>query len=170
MKELRENNMEHLLKKRVVQPWNQRNKLVLPSPQISDAELQEVVKLGKASQQAKELTADGENGELLSDYSSMTPQRTLSASATPAPATDAINKQAQHILALNETESALKGGDNNFLRGEDAEMFDESQAEKENIGDFSGVTPARQAVPTPNRVIATPSRTPGGGATPGAAM
>ena len=40
---------------------------------------------------------------------SMTPQRTLSASATPAPATDAINKQAQHILALNETESALKG-------------------------------------------------------------
>ena len=69
MKELRENNMEHLLKKRVVQPWNQRNKLVLPSPQISDAELQEVVKLGKASQQAKELTADGENGELLSDYS-----------------------------------------------------------------------------------------------------
>ena len=73
----------------------------------------------------------------------MTPQRTLSASATPAPATDAINKQAQHILALNETESVLKGflarfwltivvdlssgGDNNFLRGEDAEMFDESQ-------------------------------------------
>ena len=44
-------------------------------------------------------------------------------------------------------------------------MFDES-AEKENIGDFSGVTPARQAVPTPNTVIATPSRTPGM-ATPG---
>ena len=44
MKELRENNMEHLLKKREVTPWNQRNKLVLPAPQISDAELQEVVK------------------------------------------------------------------------------------------------------------------------------
>ena len=57
------------------------------------------------------------------------------------------------------------GGGNNFLRGEDQEMFDES-AEKENIGDFSGVTPARQAVPTPNTVIATPSRTPGM-ATPG---
>ena len=171
MKELRENDMEHLLKKREVKPWNQRNKLVLPSPQISDAELQEVVKLGKASQQAKELTADGNNGELLSDYSSMTPsqQRTLSASATPAPATDAINRQAQHIMALNETESVLKGGDNNFLRGEeDAEMFDAAEQEKENIGDFSGVTPARQAAPTPNRVIATPLRTPGGGITPGA--
>ena len=57
------------------------------------------------------------------------------------------------------------GGGNNFLRGEDQEMFDES-AEKENIGDFSGVTPARQAIPTPNTVIATPSRTPGM-ATPG---
>ena len=57
----------------------------------------------------KELSADGDNGELLSDYSTMTPQRTLTASATPAPATDAINRQAQHIMALNETESALKG-------------------------------------------------------------
>ena len=44
MKELRENNMEHLLKKREVVPWNHRNKLVLPAPQISDSELQEVVK------------------------------------------------------------------------------------------------------------------------------
>lgn len=40
--------------------YYKRNKLVLPSPQITDAELQEVVKLGKASAQAKELVAGNE--------------------------------------------------------------------------------------------------------------
>ena len=44
MKELRETNMEHLLKRREIKPWNQQNKLVLPAPQISDSELQDVVK------------------------------------------------------------------------------------------------------------------------------
>ena len=173
MKELRENNMEHLLKKREVTPWNQRNKLVLPAPQISDSELQEVVKLGRASQQAKELS-EGGNAELLSDYSTMTPQRTIGATpgATPAPATDAINRQAQNILALNETDSVLKGGENTFLQTATEENFEGNEAEKENIGDFTGVTPARQAVPTPNRVIGTPQRTPGmtpGQITPGSA-
>ena len=53
--------------------------MVLPSPQITDAELQEVVKLGKASAQAKELVAGNENGndELLADYSTMTPQEMI---------------------------------------------------------------------------------------------
>ena len=84
MKELRENDMLHLLKRREVKPWNQRNKIVLPSPQITDEELQEVVKLGKASQQAKELVdqSDG-NNQLLSDYSTLTPQRTIGASTIP---------------------------------------------------------------------------------------
>lgn len=171
MKELRENNMEHLLKKREVTPWNQRNKLVLPAPQISDQELQEVVKLGKASQQAKELSDSG-NAELLSDYSTMTPQRQLvPGQATPAPATDAINLQAQNILALNQTDSALKGGENTHLQTQmETEDFDESQ--KENIGDFHGVTPARQAQATPNQVIGTPFKTPGHGVggTPGRGM
>ena len=96
-----------------MEPWNQRNKLVLPAPQITDEELHEVVKLGKASQQAKELTEGSENDELLSDYSTMTPQRTLGSGSigTPAaPASAAIQRQAQNILALNETDSALKFG------------------------------------------------------------
>lgn len=166
MKDLRENNMEHLLKRREVTPWNHRNKLVLPSPQITDDELHEVVKLGKASQQAKELVNEG-NDQLLSDYSTMTPSRTLGTGggATPAaPASEAIHRQAQHILALNETDSALKGGVNTFLEtGQQMETDDQ----EENIGDFTGVTPARQAQPTPNQVIATPFRTPG--MTPGGA-
>ena len=102
MKELRENDMLHLLKRREVTPWNQKNKIVLPAPQITDEELQEVVKLGKASQQAKELVdqSDG-NNQLLSDYSTLTPQRTIGAGgATPAPTTDAIQRQAQNILSL----------------------------------------------------------------------
>ena len=144
-------------------PWNQRNKLVLPTPQITDDELHEVVKLGKASQQAKELV-DGSDGndELLSDYSKMTPSRTLgTGGATPAaPASEAIQRQAQNILALNETDSALKGGVNTYLET-GAEAADVEMTGGENIGDFTGVTPSRQLQPTPNQVIATPFRTPG---------
>jgi len=97
----------------------------------------------------------------------MTPQRTLGTGggATPAaPASEAIQRQAQNILALNETDSALKGGVNTFLETGQTMEIDEHG---ENIGDFTGVTPARQAQPTPNQVIATPFRTPG--MTPGVA-
>jgi len=161
MKELRENDMLHLLKRREVTPWNQKNKIVLPAPQITDDELQEVVKLGKASQQAKELVdqSDG-NNQLLSDYSTLTPQRTIGAGgATPAPTTDAIQRQAQNIRALNQTNSVLAGGENTFLDTGDQSMAPEG--EEAGIGDFSGVTPVRQTQATPNTVLGTPFRTPG---------
>ena len=55
---------------------------------------------------------------------------------------------------------------NNYLETGTEEMETETQ---ENIGDFTGVTPSRQAIPTPNQVIGTPFRTPGvtSGQTPG---
>ena len=80
----------------------------------------------------------------MADYSTMTPQRTLGSGDTPAaPASDAIQRQAQNILALNETTSALQGGQNNFLDAGDVDMASEGAA-GEGIGDFQGVTPARQ--------------------------
>ena len=69
-----------------------RSKLVLPSPQISDTELEEVVKLGQASESARLLAeeAGGESAsqQLLADYS-VTPMATPSALGARTPRTPA---------------------------------------------------------------------------------
>ncbi|KAH8262497.1 hypothetical protein KR026_008848 [Drosophila bipectinata] len=138
-----------------MEPERKRSKLVLPTPQISDLELQQVVKLGRASEVAKEIA--GESGiemtdSLLADYS-ITPQ-VAATPRTPAPYTDRIMQEAQNLMALTHTETPLKGGLNTPL----------------HESDFSGVLPKGAAIATPNTVIATPFRTQregGGGATPG---
>ena len=60
-----------------------RSKLVLPAPQISDLELQEVVKLGLASEGARSLAEESgmaASQQLLSEYS-ITPGPSLLAGA-----------------------------------------------------------------------------------------
>ncbi|EDW79544.1 uncharacterized protein Dwil_GK20537 [Drosophila willistoni] len=138
-----------------MEPERKRSKLVLPTPQISDLELQQVVKMGRASEMAKEIA--GESGiettdALLADYS-ITPQAVGATPRTPAPYTDRIMQEAQNMMALTHTETPLKGGLNTPL----------------HESDFSGVLPKAAAIATPNTVIATPFRTQreGGGATPG---
>ncbi|EDV50044.1 cell division cycle 5-like protein [Drosophila erecta] len=137
-----------------MEPERKRSKLVLPTPQISDMELQQVVKLGRASEMAKEIA--GESGiettdALLADYS-ITPQ-IAATPRTPAPYTDRIMQEAQNMMALTHTETPLKGGLNTPL----------------HESDFSGVLPKAASIATPNTVIATPFRTQrdGGAATPG---
>ena len=90
---------------------------------------------------------------LLADYS-VTPGVTpaLRTPRTPA-AQDTILQEAQNILALQNVETPLKGGEN-------TPIHDSS---------FEGVTPRKAAVQTPNVVLGTPFRTPGQagpGATP----
>lgn len=124
-----------------------RSKLVLPSPQITDAEVQEVVKLGIASEQAKSFVGEDDESVskgLLSEYSvtagSNLPLRTPK---TPA-MQDNILQEAQNILNLQQVDTPLKGGIN-------TPMFQSS---------FDGATPKHQVVQTPNLMIATPFRTP----------
>ncbi|XP_046962885.1 cell division cycle 5-like protein [Vanessa cardui] len=141
-------------------PARKRSKLVLPEPQVSDQELQQVVKLGRASEAARE--SAGEAGAatdaLLAHYA-----------LAPAPATalrtpaahsqrDRILMEAQNVMALTHVDTPLKGGLNTPL----------------HESDFSGALPQSQAVATPNTVLATPFRstrsevsTPGSFATPG---
>lgn len=71
------------------EPAKKRSKLVLPEPQISDQELQQVVKLGRASEVAKEVALESgveTTDTLLADYS-ITPQAAATP-RTPAPQTD----------------------------------------------------------------------------------
>ncbi|XP_059469099.1 cell division cycle 5-like protein [Neocloeon triangulifer] len=138
------------------EPARKRSKLVLPEPQISDQELQQVVKLGRASEAAREVaTESGQQSSdtLLADYSLATPT-TMQTPRTPAPQTDKILQEAQNIMALTHVDTPLKGGLNTPL----------------HESDFSGVTPQHGVVATPNTVLATPFRSnrEGGGQTPGA--
>ncbi|GFR13319.1 cell division cycle 5-like protein [Trichonephila clavata] len=156
LKNRKENDIPSTMLNGNFEPAKKRSKLVLPEPQISDAELEQVVKLGKASETARE--AAEESGSkvsetLLPDYS-LTPA-VLSARTprTPAMNRDSILMEAQNIMALTNVDTPLKGGLNTPL----------------HESDFSGVTPRKDIVATPNNLIATPFRPPthGTGITPG---
>lgn len=129
-----------------------RSKLMLPAPQISDHELEEIAKMGYASDLlagSEELTeGSGATRALLANYSQtpregMTPIRT--AQRTPAGKRDAIMMEAENLARLRESQTPLLGGDNPEL----------------HPSDFSGVTPKKREIQTPNPVL-TPSMTPGG--------
>uniref|UniRef100_A0A672TE61 Cell division cycle 5-like protein n=1 Tax=Sinocyclocheilus grahami TaxID=75366 RepID=A0A672TE61_SINGR len=129
-----------------------RSKLVLPTPQISDAELEEVVKLGQASEIARQTAEESgitnsASSALLSEYNVTNNSMALRTPRTPA-AQDKILQEAQNLMALTNVDTPLKGGLNTPL----------------HESDFSGVTPQRQVVQTPNTVLTTPFRTPSHGA------
>lgn len=161
LKERKENDMP-LAMLQNQEPARKRSKLVLPEPQISDQELQQVVKLGRASEIAKEVASESgieTTDALLADYS-ITPQAAATP-RTPAPYTDRIMQEAQNMMALTHVDTPLKGGVNTPL----------------HESDFSGALPKSVAIATPNTVLATPFRsshgnaaTPGGFATPSSVM
>lgn len=132
-----------------------RSKLVLPNPQISDTELEEIVKMGQASETARLSVEDNHmaSNALLSEYS-VTPAaaHALRTPRTPAEQ-DTVLQEAQNILALSNVDTPLKGGMNTPLKE----------------SNFEGVTPKHQAIQTPNMMLTTPHRTPqgeGAGTTP----
>lgn len=137
-----------------------RSKLVLSSPQISEEELEQVVKLGKASEAARELAEEvggsGASQALLAEYN-VTPGQAIRTPRTPADM-DRVMQGAHDIMALTHVDTPLKGGINTPL----------------NQQDFGGVEPNKAAIQTPNIVLGTPFRTPSGtqittpGRTPGA--
>ncbi|XP_021950425.1 cell division cycle 5-like protein [Folsomia candida] len=148
LKQRKENDLPSFMSQ-TDEPQRKRSKLVLPEPQISDGELEQVVKLGKASLAAKE--AASETGTLasqtlLNDYSLTNTSTALRTPRTPAPITDKILQEAQNIMALSNVETPLKGGLNTPLME----------------SDFSGMMPTPQVSATANTVLATPFRTPAG--------
>merc|ERR1712223_426395 len=131
------------------EPSRKRIKLVLPTPQIDDQEMEQIVKLGKASEAARELVVDEEgtvrpSDTLLASYA-VTPGTALRTPRTPMAAQDKILQEAQNIMALTNVDTPLKGGLNSEL--------------DENGGDFTGVTPTPKPMQTPNTVLTTPFRT-----------
>ncbi|XP_051119941.1 cell division cycle 5-like protein [Andrographis paniculata] len=133
-----------------------RSKLNLPAPQIPDHELEAIAKMGIASDLVgnDELTeGNAATRALLASYAQtprqgMTPMRTPQ--RTPAGKQDAIMMEAENQRRLTQSQTPLLGGDNPML----------------HPSDFSGVTPKKKDIATPNPLL-TPSATPGGqGLTP----
>ncbi|KAG8044534.1 hypothetical protein GUJ93_ZPchr0061g33658 [Zizania palustris] len=95
-----------------------RSKLMLPPPQISDHELEEIAKMGNAGDPSlTEELGEGSTATraLLTSYSQtprlgMTPLRTPQ--RTPAGKGDAIMMEAENLARLRESQTPLLGGEN----------------------------------------------------------
>ncbi|KAK5199551.1 Pre-mRNA-splicing factor cef1 [Exophiala xenobiotica] len=125
---------------------SKRRALNLPAPQVSESELEEIVKMGMAGDRA--IKAAGEDEEdsrgLVSNYANMvgaTPIRTPRAPAQE----DHIANEIRNIRALTETQSSLLGGENTPLH------------EGTSSTGFDGIAPRRNEMVTPNP-MATPFR------------
>ncbi|KAF9640241.1 putative cell division control protein [Lasiodiplodia theobromae] len=133
---------------------SKRRGLVLPAPQVSEGELEEIVKMGMVGERASQLAGSSDNEAtrgLISNYSNMvgsTPIRTPRAPQEE----DHIANEIRNARARTETQSALLGGEN-------TPMYEEGTT------GFGGAAPSKQAVATPNP-MATPFRQGGVGATP----
>uniref|UniRef100_A0A3Q2VT78 Cell division cycle 5-like protein n=1 Tax=Haplochromis burtoni TaxID=8153 RepID=A0A3Q2VT78_HAPBU len=131
-----------------------RSKLVLPAPQISDAELEEVVKLGVASEVARQAAEESESANsasstLLSEYSVTNTMATgLRTPRTPA-AQDRIMQEAQNLMALTNIDTPLKGGlntplhESDFSQGSDGMTPQVGGAMTPRVGGTPGLTPGR---------------------------
>lgn len=137
-----------------------RRPLNLPAPQVSESEMEEIIKMGLAGQKAAQMTGDDDSGhDFIGNYTALkgkTPLRTPQA----APEEDHIANEIKNIRALTETQSSLLGGFNTPLH------------EGSSSTGFDGIAPRKQSIVTPNP-MATPFRqangmgaTPGPGATP----
>ncbi|KAK0714972.1 pre-mRNA splicing factor component-domain-containing protein [Lasiosphaeris hirsuta] len=136
---------------------SKRRALVLPSPQVSEGELEEIVKMGMIGERANMMARESENDAtrgLISDYSALNTNAPIRTPMAPAQE-DHIANEIRNIRALTQTQSSLLGGENTPLH--------------EGVGStgFDSVAPRKQVVATPNP-LATPFRSgaDGVGATP----
>ncbi|RSL86020.1 Pre-mRNA-splicing factor cef-1 [Fusarium floridanum] len=145
-----------LQKIREAEQSSKRRTLVLPSPQVSEGELEDIVKMGKMGEAANLRARESENDAtrgLVNTYSTLNSNAPIRTPKAPEQE-DHIANEIRNIRALNETKSALLGGENTPLH------------EGASSTGFDGITPRKQTISTPNP-LATPLRGPDGvGATP----
>lgn len=133
---------------------SKRRALVLPTPQVSEGEMEDIIKMGMAGDRASKMSADEETTRgLIGNYTPMVGQTPIRTPRAP-PQEDHIANEIKNIRALTETQSSLLGGENTPLH------------EGGSSTGFDGIAPRRQQIVTPNP-MATPFRQANGvGATP----
>ncbi|KAF8366135.1 cdc-5L [Pristionchus pacificus] len=132
-----------------------RSKLVLPAPQISDQEMESIIKIGQASDSVHQFADGSATSGLLTDYAADARANAVASRTARTPAApDTIMQEAQTILALQNVQTPLIGGMNTPLMNTD----------------FSGVLPTPSTLATPNTVLGAVAATPSAvGRTPGTA-
>ncbi|KAK7418486.1 Pre-mRNA-splicing factor cef1 [Neonectria magnoliae] len=145
-----------LQKIREAEQSSKRRSLVLPAPQVSEGELEDIVKMGKMGEAANIRARESENDAtrgLVSTYSTLNSNAPIRTPKAPEQ-DDHIANEIRNIRALNDTQSALLGGENTPLHQGSASTG------------FDGINPRKQTMATPNP-MATPLRGANGvGATP----
>ncbi|KAJ5589902.1 Pre-mRNA-splicing factor cef1 [Penicillium hetheringtonii] len=136
---------------------SKRRALNLPAPQVSEGEMEDIIKMGMAGDKASRMSADEETTRgLIGNYGAIvggTPIRTPRA----APEEDHIANEIKNIRALTETQSSLLGGDNTPLHeGGSSTGFDGIAPRRQDIANGVGATPVHGGI-GPG---ATPLRTP----------
>ncbi|KAD6795774.1 hypothetical protein E3N88_06670 [Mikania micrantha] len=124
-----------------------RPKMNLPTPQIPDYELEQIAKFSLPALNEEFSEGSRATRALLADYTQtphqgMTPLRTPQ--RTPSGKQDAIMMEAENQARLRLSQTPLLGGENPEL----------------HPSDFSGVTPKKKEIQTPNPIL-TPMSTPG---------
>ncbi|KAJ3281679.1 Pre-mRNA-splicing factor cef1 [Borealophlyctis nickersoniae] len=118
-----------------------RKPLLLPSPQVGEGELEEIVKIGYAGETAKAIveseTPTASTG-LLADYSALRTGGPMRTPRTPAVAGDNLKQAARNLKAMYEVQTPLLGGDVNI----------------EGDISFEGATPRTASMATPNPLAA----------------
>ncbi|KAI8899122.1 pre-mRNA splicing factor component-domain-containing protein [Globomyces pollinis-pini] len=116
----------------------ERRPLILPTPQISESDLEDIVKMGVSGETARSMVEAGSetpSNTLLGEYQSIqapVPMRTPRIASENNG--DMIHQMARNLKAISDAQTPLLGGDI-ILEG--------------NL-DFNGVTPQRQIASTPN--------------------
>ncbi|KAL8730702.1 MAG: hypothetical protein Q9166_003894 [cf. Caloplaca sp. 2 TL-2023] len=126
---------------------SKRRALNLPAPQVGEAELEDIVKIGLVGEQANRVAGTGENEAtkgFVGNYTGVVGSTPIRTPRAP-PQEDHIANEIRNIRALTETQSSLLGGENTPLHEGSASTG------------FDGVTPRSNVVSTPNP-MATPMR------------
>ncbi|KAI0049679.1 hypothetical protein FA95DRAFT_1581584 [Auriscalpium vulgare] len=122
-----------------------RGKLMLPPAQVGEAELEEIVKIGHAGENARALVGGAEDstGQLLGDYDSLERAK-MARTPRTAPQQDNVMLEARNLRNMTIQQTPLLGDENTPLH-----------AQADGGTGFEGATPRRQVAFTPNP-LATP--------------
>ncbi|OAF70328.1 Pre-mRNA-splicing factor CEF1 [Intoshia linei] len=136
----KEKDAEHFRKRKennndlkIAEPLQaKRNRLILPEPQISDVELEKIVKSNKSGTEALNLArTDGKlsSKALLQNYESTRLEESARSMnyRTPANSESNIMRESRNLIALNEVDTPLKGGENTPLVGPTTNSTDVSK-------------------------------------------
>ena len=155
-------------KMREAEQVSKRRSLNLPAPQVGEGELEEIIKMGKMGEAANTMARESDNDAtrgLVTSYSTINSNAPIRTPKAPEQE-DHIANEIRNIRALNDTQSALLGGENTPLHeGQGSTGFDGIAPRKHTIATPNPMaTPMHQGVnsvgATPGRPGQTPMRTP----------